>query len=141
MSERGKPRYRRADGDNAAEAAAVLAVQFGLWVDATGRGTSPPEPDQVRIGGSDQVADAIGRIAGHLGLETKEQRKALFDLLCGLSNMIGDQGAELEGVLHPLPHPEAGPRHAAVHSSPAACSECGGTNGRHHSGCAARVEG
>lgn len=106
--------YRRAEGDNALAAATLLAIHFGRWCDATEHGAVPPEPDQVKVESGEQVAQAFERIAGHLGLRDAGQRNALLDLLSGLANMMGDQGAELEGVLHMLLHPDTGPRHAMV---------------------------
>jgi len=156
-----------ADDDSSVQAAVTLALHFARWVDYTGAGALDASPEGGSAAGQSpasrqaitglcapEILKPFQRIADHLGLRTGEQRMALINLLCGLANMIGDQGADLEGVLSSILHPEdpvvavvlggatARQRTAELKDAlvGAPCLACGGLGDLHRPGCSSLIK-
>lgn len=87
-------------------AATVLAVHFKIWFEARRKGEQPPDPDKLDIESADQVADSFGWLAGELGVTTAAYRQALIAWLGIMAEMLSEQGAEIEAVMHSALHPE-----------------------------------
>lgn len=88
------------------DAAAWLAVHMVEAVNQRTRGNPLPEPDQTVFTSADQVADALGSFAQFLNLDKPEQRQRMLSLFGMLADIVSEQGAELEGLLHQRLNPD-----------------------------------
>lgn len=100
--------------DDREHAAATMVTHFKLWFEARQKGGETPDPDKLKIESQDQVANSLGWLADELGIEKPSYRMALVAWLGIMAEMLSEQGAEIEGVMHQILHPDDPMRKAMV---------------------------